>query len=261
MKRVRLDTLLAERGLFETRSSAAAHVRAGRVQLGQDGPKALKPGQLVPPEVDLLVDEGPRYVSRGGIKLANALDALRIDVDGRNCLDVGASTGGFTDCMLQRGARRVITVDVAFGQLAWGLRHDDRVRVIEGVNARELDPNVLPYEPSFATIDVSFISLKKVLPAVASAVTEDGEILALVKPQFEVKREAVGKNGVVRAPSERRAAILSVADAARELGLAVRGFAPSGLPGPKGNLETFIWCGRQGESLDGIEAVVRRMEA
>jgi 23S rRNA (cytidine1920-2'-O)/16S rRNA (cytidine1409-2'-O)-methyltransferase len=260
MKQIRIDKLLAERGLFDSRTSAAAHVRAGRVRVGKDGPKAIKPGQLVPPEVELLIDEGPRYVSRGGIKLANALDGLGIDVKGLHCLDVGASTGGFTDCLLQRGARSVIALDVAFGQLAWGLRQDERVRVIEGVNARDIDPLELPFEPSFATVDVSFISLKKVLPAVASCLPEDGQLLALVKPQFEGPREAVGKGGVVRSPSDRRVAILSVADAAREAGLVVGGVIPSGLPGPKGNIETFIWFGLRGKGLADLEETVRGLE-
>jgi 23S rRNA (cytidine1920-2'-O)/16S rRNA (cytidine1409-2'-O)-methyltransferase len=214
----------------------------------------------VPPEVELLVDEGPRFVSRGGLKLANALGALDIEVEGRHCLDVGASTGGFTDCLLQNGARSVIALDVAYGQFAWGLRNDERVRLIEGVNARDLSRTDLPYEPSLAAIDVSFISLKKVLPALAPCVAADGEILGLVKPQFELQREAVGRGGVVRSRADRRVAILSVADQATELGLAVMGFAPSGLPGPKGNIETFIWLRRDDEGLEDVEGAVRGLD-
>lgn len=220
---------------------------------------ALRPSQLVEPEADLIVDEGPRYVSRGGTKLENALDALGVDVAGRDCLDVGASTGGFTDCLLQRGAARVAAVDVAYGQLDVRLRQDQRVHAIERLNARALEPADLPFVPSLATIDVSFISLTKVLPAVARCLEPGGEILAMVKPQFELGRERVGR-GVVRNAADRREAILKVAEAARDLGLPVRGFASSGLPGPKGNRETFVWCGGTGPEVDSLEAAVVAVE-
>ena len=255
MKKARIDAVLAERGFFPSRSAAAGAVRAGEVRVGRDGPVALRPSQLVEPEATLVVDPGPRYVSRGGIKLENALDALRIDVDGRDCLDVGASTGGFTDCLLQRGAARVAAVDVAYGQLDRRLREDPRVSVIERCNARALSPALLPFAPSLATIDVSFISLTKVLPAVAACLAPGGEALAMVKPQFELGKERVGR-GVVRDDGDRREAILRVAEAATELGLAVRGFASSGLPGPKGNRETFVWCGGEGPALADLEAAI-----
>src|SRR3954451_730329 len=238
MERRRIDTLLAERGLAGSRTRAAEAVRAGRVRIGRDGPRVTKPGQLVSADAELLVDEYRRYVSRGGLKLEHALDELRIDVAGLSCLDVGASTGGFTDCLLQRGAERVIAVDVGYGQLDWTLRNDPRVEVMERVNARNLKPDDLSYRPDLATIDVSFISLAKVLPAVAACTNEGGEILALVKPQFELGRGRV-RGGVVRSAEERREAMLNVARAANEAGVAVKGFAPSGLPGPKGNRETF----------------------
>jgi 23S rRNA (cytidine1920-2'-O)/16S rRNA (cytidine1409-2'-O)-methyltransferase len=257
MKKARIDAVLAERGLFPSRTAAAGAVRAGAVRVGRDGPIALRPSQLVEPEAALIVDEGPRYVSRGGIKLENALKELGIDASGRDCLDVGASTGGFTDCLLQRGAARVAAVDVAYGQLGQGLREDPRVTVIERHNARALEPSDLPFVPSLATIDVSFISLAKVLPAVARAT--DGEILAMVKPQFELGRERVGK-GVVRDAGDRREAILQVAQAAREIGLAVKGVAPSGLPGPKGNRETFLWCGA-GDEIGDLEQAVSEVDA
>ncbi|HMI80401.1 MAG TPA: SAM-dependent methyltransferase, partial [Solirubrobacterales bacterium] len=167
MTKSRIDAVLADRGLFPSRSAAAGAVRAGEVRVGQDGPVALRPSQLVEGDADLIVDAGPRYVSRGGVKLENALEALGIDVAARDCLDVGASTGGFTDCLLQRGAARVAAVDVAYGQLDVRLRQDPRVCVIERLNARELGPADLPFAPSLATVDVSFISLTKVLPAVA----------------------------------------------------------------------------------------------
>ena len=260
MERRRIDTLLAERGLAGSRTSAAESVRAGRVRIGRDGPRATKPGQLVASDVELLVDGERRYVSRGGLKLERALDELRIDVSGRSCLDVGASTGGFTDCLLRRGAERVIAVDVGYGQLDWTLRNDPRVEVLERTNARHLEPEQLPYAPDLATIDVSFISLAKVLPAVAACMAEGGEILALVKPQFELGRGRV-RGGVVRAPEERREALLAVAAAAVDAGLSVRGFAPSGLPGPKGNRETFIRLATGEDGLDDFEAAVAEVEA
>jgi 23S rRNA (cytidine1920-2'-O)/16S rRNA (cytidine1409-2'-O)-methyltransferase len=260
MARRRIDALLAERGNFPSRSAAAAAVRAGEVQVGSDGPFALKPGQLVSAETDLIVAEGPRFVSRGGIKLANALDALNLDVEGRDCLDVGASTGGFTDCLLGRGAARVAALDVAHGELDWRLRNDPRVSVIERLNARSLRPADLPYVPSLATVDVAFISLSKVLPAIAETISEDGEILALVKPQFELGPRRVGKGGVVRDPGARRDALRGAAEAGSSLGLAVRGFAGSGLPGPKGNRETFIRLAREGESIEDVEAAIREVE-
>jgi 23S rRNA (cytidine1920-2'-O)/16S rRNA (cytidine1409-2'-O)-methyltransferase len=255
VKKSRIDAVLADRGLFPSRSAAAGAVRAGEVRIGQDGPVALRPSQLVEPGASLIVDEGPRYVSRGGVKLENALEALGIDVTGRDCLDVGASTGGFTDCLLQRGAARVVATDVAYGQLDVRLRQDPRVHVIERLNARALEPADLPFVPSLATIDVSFISLTKVLPAAARCLEPGGEALAMVKPQFELGKDRVGR-GVVRDAGDRREAIVKVATAARELGLPIRGFASSGLPGPKGNRETFVWCGGGGPEVEDLEAAV-----
>jgi 23S rRNA (cytidine1920-2'-O)/16S rRNA (cytidine1409-2'-O)-methyltransferase len=259
VKKSRIDAVLAERGLFPSRSAAAGAVRAGEVRVGRDGPVALRPSQLVEPEAALIVDPGPRYVSRGGTKLENALDALAIDVAGRDCLDVGTSTGGFTDCLLQRGAARVAAVDVAYGQIDVSLRNDPRVTVIERLNARALEPGDLPFAASLATVDVSFISLTKVLPAVARCLAPGGEVLAMVKPQFELGRERVGR-GVVRDAGDRREAILVVAHAARELGLIVRGFASSGLPGPKGNRETFVWCGGEGPEVESLEGAILAAE-
>ncbi|MFL5846141.1 MAG: TlyA family RNA methyltransferase, partial [Solirubrobacteraceae bacterium] len=176
----------------------------------------------------------------GGTKLANALDALGLVVAGRHALDVGASTGGFTDVLLQRGAAHVVAVDVAYGELHYRLRTDDRVTVIERKNARSLVAEDLPYAPDLIVADLSFISLTKVLPAVLECAAEDFDCLAMVKPQFEVGRDKVGR-GVVHDPALRREAIDGVADCARRLGFQVRGEAESGLPGPKGNLETFVW--------------------
>ena len=260
MSQRRLDTVLAERGLFTSRTAAAASVRAGEVRIGADGPVALKPSQLVEPGADLVVAERRRFVSRGGIKLENALDALGIDVSGRDCLDVGASTGGFVDCLLQRGAARVTAIDVARGQLDWKLRNEPRVTVLEGLNARNLDRYALLYSPSLVTVDLSFISLAKVLPAVASVIDDGGELLALVKPQFELGRERVGKGGVVRSADDRRDALLSAARAANAAELGVRGFASSGLPGPKGNRESFLWCVRGEPGVAAIEDAARGVE-
>jgi 23S rRNA (cytidine1920-2'-O)/16S rRNA (cytidine1409-2'-O)-methyltransferase len=257
--KARIDAVLASRGLFPSRSAAAGAVRAGEVRVGQDGPVALRPSQLVEPDADLIVDAGPRFVSRGGIKLDNALTALGIDVAGRECLDVGASTGGFTDCLLQRGASRVAAVDVAYGQIDLRLRQDTRVTVIERLNARELMPEDLPFCPELATVDVSFISLAKILPAVARCLARRGEVLAMVKPQFEIGRERVSK-GVVRDAADRREAIRRVALAAAENGLPVRGLAASGLPGPKGNLETFVFCGGEGPPVSDLEAAILQVE-
>src|SRR4051812_37792120 len=200
MAKIRLDTLLHRRGLFESRARAAASVMAGEVRLGTDGARAAKPGQLVAEDVPVAVDERPRFVSRGGIKLANALAATGVDPTGRRCLDVGASTGGFTDCLLQAGAAHVVALDVAYGELDWALRTDERVTVLERTNARTLVVDDLPYAPDLVVADVAFISLSKVLPAVLACCAERFDALAMVKPQFEVGRERVGKGGVVRSP-------------------------------------------------------------
>jgi 23S rRNA (cytidine1920-2'-O)/16S rRNA (cytidine1409-2'-O)-methyltransferase len=262
MKRVRLDTLLSERGIFASRTRAAASVLAGEVILRPGRRRAEKPSQLVPEDVEVEVLAAPQFVSRGGIKLANALDAFGLDVAGRRALDVGASTGGFTDCLLQRGAAHVVAVDVAYGELDWRLRSDERVTVIERRNARSLAPDELPYPPDLITIDVSFISLTKVLPAVlACASSERFDCLALVKPQFEVGREHVGKGGVVRDPDLRRRALVDVGAAASPLGVSVVSYASSGLPGPKGNRETFVWLaeGARG-GVEDLEQAARVVE-
>jgi len=262
LTRVRIDTLLSQRGMFPSRSAAAASVIAGDVLVLPERRRLSKPGQLVPDDVELEVVEKPAFVSRGGVKLRNALDAFSLDVGGRRALDVGASTGGFTDCLLQAGAARVVAVDVAYGELAWQLRSDPRVTVIERRNARSLVRDDLPYAPEVIVIDVSFISLTKVLPAVLACAAERFDCLALIKPQFEVGRGHVGKGGVVRSVEDRRGALVSVGSAALGLGAAVLGYASSGLPGPKGNLETFVWLadgGRDGGVVD-LEAAAREVE-
>jgi 23S rRNA (cytidine1920-2'-O)/16S rRNA (cytidine1409-2'-O)-methyltransferase len=261
----RLDTLLAQRGLFASRSSAAASVMAGEVSVGAEHRKASKPGEMVAADIELFVREPPRFVSRGGIKLANALDTLCLDVASRRAIDVGASTGGFTDCLLKRGASEVVTIDVGYGDLDYGLRSDPRVTVLERTNARALAPEALPYAPDLAVVDVSFISLRKVLPAVLACMAPRFDVLALVKPQFEVGRERVGKGGVVRSAEDRRAALIEVGEAAQELAAAVLGYASSRLPGPKGNIESFLWLAEPSRTgaADGseeIERLVREVE-
>jgi 23S rRNA (cytidine1920-2'-O)/16S rRNA (cytidine1409-2'-O)-methyltransferase len=261
VKRIRIDNLLSERGIFASRSRAAASVMAGDVLLGPGRRRARKPGELVPEDVELTVLKAPQFASRGGIKLANALAALQLDVQGRYALDVGASTGGFTDCLLQRGAAHVVALDVAYGELDWRLRSDERVTVIERANARGLRREQLPYEPDAIVVDVSFISLRKVLPAVLGSAAERFDCLALVKPQFEVGRESVGKGGVVREAALRREALIAVGEAARGLGAAVLGYASSELPGPKGNRETFVWLAESGRGgLDDIPEAAQAVE-
>ena len=262
MARVRLDSLLAERGLFPSRTRAAAAVLAGDVHLGAGRRRADKPGQLVDADVVLDVAAPPPYVSRGGIKLANALDAFGLDVAGRHALDVGASTGGFTDCLLQRGAAHVVALDVAYGELALTLRDDPRVTVLERVNARAIEPAALPFRPDLVVADVSFISLTKVLPAVLACTADRFDALVMVKPQFEVGRERLGKGGVVRDPALRREALVTVAGTARAGGAAVLGFASSGLPGPAGNRETFAWLAEPGRpaAIEDLDAAAHEVE-
>jgi 23S rRNA (cytidine1920-2'-O)/16S rRNA (cytidine1409-2'-O)-methyltransferase len=307
MAKQRLDTLMAERGLFPSRSRAAASVMAGEVYVeaadtkaAHPGParpqrrRAAKPGELVDVEAQVSVAERPRFVSRGGIKLANALRDSGLEVADRWALDVGASTGGFTDCLLQQGTRGVVAVDVGYGVLDYRLRVDERVAVMERTNARTLTPELLPsppvgYQwpsteaqpstetqssgtpavgrvlPDLATIDVSFISLTKVLGAVLGCLAEEYDVLAMVKPQFEVGRGKLGKGGVVRDAGDRRAALVSVGEAARGLGAEVLGYYSSGLEGPKGNKETFVWLAESGraggaQSAEQVEQMASEVE-
>jgi 23S rRNA (cytidine1920-2'-O)/16S rRNA (cytidine1409-2'-O)-methyltransferase len=236
---VRLDRLLVERGLAPSRERAQRLVMAGEVLV--DEHVVSKPGTEVRDDAPIRVrTAASAYVSRGGEKLAGALDAFGVDVAGRVVLDVGASTGGFTDVCLRRGARRVIAVDVGYGQLAWALRQDARVTVLERQNARHLMPDLLPETPDLAVVDVSFISLTLVLPAIASVLALAAEVVAMVKPQFEVGKGEVGKGGVVRDPAKRAAAVARVRSAAEGLGFTVAGEADAVIAGPKGNQETFL---------------------
>ena len=227
----RVDVLLVERGLAESRTQAQALLLAGRV------PGHEKPGEQVDESTELAVTEGEPYVSRGGIKLANALDAFGVDPAGRDCLDVGASTGGFTDVLLQRGAARVIALDVGYGQLHPRIREDSRVVVLERTNARNVGE--LPFPPELLVCDVSFISVRKALPPLVELAAPGWEAVVLVKPQFEARREDV-RGGVVRDPATRRRVAREVAEAAIAWGAETAGVVDSGLPGPKGNRELFL---------------------
>ena len=255
MARRRLDTLVAERGLAPTRSAAATSIRAGLVRVGRGGERAEKPGQMYEEGTAIEVETGRVYVSRGGLKLEAALDRLGVDVEGLACMDIGASTGGFTDCLLRRGARAVVAVDVGRGQLDWGLRNDPRVSVLEGLNARELTADALPdgLRPALVTIDVSFIALAKVLAPLPGLLDEGGRVLAMVKPQFELGRGRVGKGGVVRDPGDRLEAVVGVAEQAADLGLPALDVAAAGVPGPKGNREVFLLLGPGGPRADLAE--------
>jgi len=241
-ERRRLDQALVERGLAASRERAQLMVRAGLVRVS--GMMTERPDQMVAADQPIELTGARDYVSRGGEKLAAALDAFAVEPRGRRCLDVGASTGGFTDVLLQRGAERVIAVDVGYGQLAWNLRQDARVIVLERVNIRRLDQ--LPVPADLAVIDVSFISLRLVLPRVRDLLSPPGDVIALVKPQFEVGKGAVGKGGVVRDPMQHQQVLEAISDFARELGYLVAGQMPSPIQGAKGNREFFLYLRRNG---------------
>lgn len=239
MKRERIDKLLVDRGTVASRERARRLVMAGAVRVGDQ--VVDKAGTLVPVDAAVTVTEPDiPYVSRGGLKLAGALDAFAIDVRGLLVLDVGASTGGFTDCVLQRGARAVIAVDVGYGQFAWSLRQDPRVTLLERVNVRHLTMEQLPAVPDLIVADLSFISLRLVLPALTAVLPGVATMVVLVKPQFEVGKGQVGRGGVVRDPALHAAAVTSVREVATELGLTCIGECPSPILGPKGNREFFL---------------------
>jgi 23S rRNA (cytidine1920-2'-O)/16S rRNA (cytidine1409-2'-O)-methyltransferase len=244
MAKVRIDTLLADKGLFVSRERARAAILAGEVRV--DGHVVDKPGENVDTDADVTVAERKRFVSRGGEKLEGALATFGIEVAGRRCIDVGASTGGFTDCLLKAGAESVVALDVGYGQLAWELRNDARVTVVERANIRASDPTELGAPFDLVVCDLSFISLRIVLPHLAELVAEDGDVLALVKPQFEAGKGRVGKKGVVRDAAVHEEALASAAGVASELGMAVRGMTFSPITGPQGNIEFWLWA-----SFDG----------
>jgi 23S rRNA (cytidine1920-2'-O)/16S rRNA (cytidine1409-2'-O)-methyltransferase len=237
--KIRLDRLLAERGLVESRERGHALVLAGQVLV--NGQKQNKAGALVPEDAEVrILGDVPPYVSRGGLKLEAALREFNVDVSRTTALDVGASTGGFTDCLLQHGAVKVYAVDVGYGQLAWKLRQDPRVVTIERVNIRDMSPMLVAELVDIAVIDVSFISLEKVIPAILKCMKPDSELVALIKPQFEVGRENVGKGGIVRDEAARNAAAKRVEDFIRSLGLEVKGIIQSPITGQDGNVEFLI---------------------
>lgn len=262
--KIRLDQALVERQLVATRSRARALIMAGQVTV--DGKSASKSGAAVSLESRIEVASTQPYVGRGGEKLAGALRATGVDPASRICLDVGASTGGFTDCLLQHGAARVIAVDVGYGQLDWGLRNDPRVHVVERTNARYMEASVLPEDlpsrPDLVTMDLSFISVKKVLPAVGDVCAGESEALILVKPQFECGPAQVGSGGVVRRAEDRRAAAHAVAAAATTLGWSLATAVPSPLRGAAGNWECFLHLVRpQAPSQrENIERILESME-
>lgn len=257
-RRQRLDAELVRRGLARSRDQARSLIAEGRVAVG--GIAATKPATAVTTDAAVVVRDrasGEEYASRGGHKLAGALDVfepLGLRVAGRRCLDAGASTGGFTDVLLRRGAARVLAVDVGYGQLAWSLRQDERVEVIDRTNVRELSLERLGAPVDVVTCDLSFISLRLVLPALTSVCTPDGDLVVMVKPQFEVGRERLGKGGVVRDPELRAEAVRGVAIDAYRLGWGTREAAPSPLPGPAGNVEYFLWLRRGLPALTAEES-------
>jgi 23S rRNA (cytidine1920-2'-O)/16S rRNA (cytidine1409-2'-O)-methyltransferase len=240
MPKQRLDVLLVERGLAESREKAQGLIRAGQVLV--NGQLADKPGHTFDTEAAFEVKAGPRFVSRGGEKLEGAFDAFHLNVKDLICLDVGASTGGFTDCLLQHGAAKVFCVDVGKGQLHWRLRNDPRVTVMDALNARYLKPADLPVKPRFAVVDVSFISLTRILPAVIQVLDVPAELVTLIKPQFEAGRKEVGKGGVVRDEAVRAAVVENIrAWGTKELALEWLGVCESPLKGPAGNVEYLAY--------------------
>ena len=245
-KKERVDKILVDRGMVQSRERARALIMAGQVVVGDH--VAAKPGQMVAAEAEIrLKGEVLPFVSRGGVKLQKALEEFNIDVTGLVALDVGASTGGFTDCLLQRGAARVVAVDVGYAQLAWQLRCDERVVNLEKTNIRYLTPDRLPEPPDIAVIDASFISLAKVLPSTISLIKDEGVIIALIKPQFEVGRGEVGKGGVVRDAGKHQEVIEAIKLLAEHLGLKVKGVTESPILGPKGNREFLILMKKPGK--------------
>jgi 23S rRNA (cytidine1920-2'-O)/16S rRNA (cytidine1409-2'-O)-methyltransferase len=258
-RRTRVDAELVRRGLARSRQQAAELIGAGKVSI--DGMPAVKPGTAVAVTAALKVVEAERsWVSRGAHKLIGALDAFGIDVDGRRCLDAGASTGGFTEVLLDRGAREVVAVDVGYGQLAWSLRSDSRVVVVERTNVRELTPEAIDGTVDAVVADLSFISLTTVLPALTGCASPGADIVPMVKPQFEVGKGQVGAGGVVHSPELRASAVINVARRADELGWHAVGVTPSPLPGPSGNVEYFLWLRAEtdrGLSADELESAVR----
>lgn len=249
MKKERLDVLLVDKGLFESREKARGSIMAGVVFVA--GNKEDKPGVKVNVDSEIVIKENVHpYVSRGGLKLEKAIKVFNIDLNGKTAMDIGASTGGFTDCMLKNGAAKVFSVDVGYGQLAWELRNDDRVVCMERTNIRYVQPQQLGTLVDFASVDVSFISLKKVIPVAAKLMTDEGELMCLIKPQFEAGRDKVGKHGVVRDPKVHEDVIKDVVNFVIGIGLKVKGLDFSPIKGPEGNIEYLIYMSKKDGSID-----------
>jgi 23S rRNA (cytidine1920-2'-O)/16S rRNA (cytidine1409-2'-O)-methyltransferase len=243
--KLRLDRLLVERGLAGTRERAQAFIAAGQVLV--NGQRLDKAGMSVPDDVEVrIIGETLRYVGRGGLKLEKALQEFHVPVEDRIAIDIGASTGGFTDCLLQHGARKVYAVDVGYGQMAWKLRQDPRVVVIERTNVRVMDPSLVPERADLAVIDVSFISLEKVFPPALQFLKPDAGLVALIKPQFEVGKERVDKGGIVRDEDARKGAVRKIEEFVKNIGLDVKGVIPSPITGKDGNIEFLLYAVRKG---------------
>lgn len=248
-EKVRLDIFLAENGFCDSREKAKAAIMAGQVYV--NGQKALKAGDSIKSDDTIEVRGGTEFVSRGGHKLKKAMSVFPIDLNGKICMDIGASTGGFTDCMLQNGAKKVYCVDVGYGQLAWKLRSDDRVVNLERTNVRYITDEQIPEKTDFSSVDVSFISLCLVLPKVYELLNDSGECVCLIKPQFEAGREKVGKKGVVRDKSTHVEVVEKIVDFAKQTGFTVKGLDFSPIKGPEGNIEYLLYISKkQGEHAD-----------
>ncbi len=241
--RERLDKILVDRGLIKSRERARALIMEGKITVA--GKRADKAGMMVDADSEIAVEGDVPYVSRGGLKLEAALDFFRIDPAGKIVMDIGCSTGGFTDCVLKKGAKKVYAIDVGYGQFDWSLRKDPRIVLLEKTNIRYLDKGLVPEPIDLAVVDVSFISLLNVLPKAIEFLKESGEVLALVKPQFEVGKGMVGKGGIVKDESRRLAAVEKVGQGAAVAGYEVRGFFESPVRGQKGNIEYFLFLGRK----------------
>ena len=249
----RLDMMLVERALAPSREKAKAYIMAGQVYV--DGQKEDKAGSMFAETVKVEVRGNTLpYVSRGGLKLEKAMNEFDVSLEGKVCMDVGASTGGFTDCMLQNGASKVYSIDVGYGQLAWKLRNDSRVVCMEKTNVRYITEEDVPNKPEFASVDVSFISLTKVIPPAINVMAEDAQMVCLIKPQFEAGREKVGKKGVVREKSTHKEVLLKIIDFAFEIGLNIIGIDFSPIKGPEGNIEYLIMLDRKNTGLSKEEA-------
>lgn len=254
----RLDSLLVQRGLAPSRELAKAYIMAGTVYV--DGRKEDKAGTKLPADIKIEVRGGQmKYVSRGGYKLEKAIEEFGISLEGKTCMDIGASTGGFTDCMLQNGAAKVYAIDVGYGQFAWKLRNDPRVVCLEKTNMRYVTHEQVPDEADFASVDVSFISLTKILPAALGVLGREGQLVCLIKPQFEAGREKVGKKGVVKDRAVHREVIEKIAGYAQGQGLGILGLSFSPIKGPEGNIEYLIYLDKQQEGM-GKDAVRKKLD-